>query len=72
MEGADDFHFHIEFFPPMRSGDKIIRMRATDLYVWVEADLSRIDDYKTLPRDNYQIGVAAELIKDGIDVSANL
>ncbi len=22
MEGTDDFHFHIEFFPPMRSADK--------------------------------------------------
>ncbi len=48
--------------------DQIIRMRATDLDVLVEADLTKIDDYKTLSWGNYQIGVAAELIKDGIAV----
>lgn len=48
--------------------DKIIRMRATDLNVLVEADLTKVDDYKTLSWGNYQIGVAAELMKDGIDV----
>ncbi len=49
--------------------DNIIRMRATDLNIVVEADLSKIDDYKTLSWGNYQIGVAAELIKDGITVT---
>ncbi len=48
--------------------DSIIRMRATDLDVLVEADLANADAYKDLSWGNYQIGVAAELIKDGITV----
>jgi len=48
--------------------DKILRMCATDLDVMVEADLATPDAYKTLDWGNYQVGVAAELMKDGIDV----
>ena len=43
-------------------------MCATDLDVTVEADLATPDAYKTLDWGNYQVGVAAELMKDGIDV----
>ncbi len=48
--------------------DKILRMCATDLDVTVEADLSNTDAYRDVSWGNYQVGVAAELIKDVIDV----
>lgn len=48
--------------------DKILRMRATDLDVTVEADLTNPDAYKSLSWGNYQVGVAAELMRDGISV----
>ncbi|MBE7025775.1 MAG: galactokinase [Ruminococcaceae bacterium] len=49
-----------------KRNDTIIRMRATDLDVLVEADLNTIDAYKDLPWGNYQLGVASELMKTGI------
>lgn len=48
--------------------DKILRMCATDLDAVVEADLMRADQYTSLSWGNYQVGVASELIKDGIDI----
>lgn len=48
--------------------DKILRMCATDLDTVVEADLTKADQYTSLSWGNYQVGVATELIKDGIDV----
>ncbi|MDO4563176.1 MAG: galactokinase [Clostridia bacterium] len=46
----------------------IIKMRATDLPDYVEADISKIMDYKHLEWGNYQIGVAAELQKRGYEI----
>ncbi len=49
--------------------DDIIRMCATDLDVTVEAKISEIDSYKgKLKWGDYQLGVAAELIKKGYTV----
>ncbi len=48
--------------------DNIIRMRATDLDVLVEADLSSIENYRELTWGNYQLGVASELLRTGIKV----
>lgn len=48
--------------------DNLIRMRATDLDVLVEADLGCIEAYKELSWGNYQLGVASELMKSGIRV----
>lgn len=48
--------------------DGIIRMRATDLDVLVEADLASVESYKDLAWGNYQLGVASELMKTGIRV----
>ncbi|MBO5452533.1 MAG: galactokinase [Clostridia bacterium] len=49
--------------------DKILRMKATDLEGIVEANLETPDEYKDLFWGNYQVGVAVELMKDGIEVS---
>ncbi len=49
--------------------DKILRMKATDLDGIVEANLETPDEYKDLFWGNYQVGVAVELMKDGIEVS---
>ncbi|MBQ8002442.1 MAG: galactokinase, partial [Clostridia bacterium] len=51
-----------------KTDDKIIKMRATDLPDYVEADATRINDYKHLSWGNYQLGVAAELEKRGYEI----
>ncbi len=49
--------------------DDIIRMKATDLDVVVEAKISEIDSFKgKLSWGDYQLGVCAELIKAGYDI----
>jgi len=49
--------------------DRKICLAATDLDVLVEADIDKIDEYKNLEWGNYQLGIASELMKDGIEVS---
>lgn len=51
-----------------KTDDNIIKMRATDLPDYVEADISRLDDYRDLPWGNYQIGVCVELQKRGYEI----
>lgn len=51
-----------------KTDDKIIKMRATDLPDYVEADATRINDYKHLSWGNYQLGVASELEKRGYEI----
>ena len=48
--------------------DKTVRLAATDLEGVVTADLTKIDEYKSLKWGNYQLGVASELMKDGYDI----
>lgn len=50
------------------TGDRKIKLAATDLDGIVTADIDRIDDYKDLKWGNYQLGVASELIKDGYEI----
>lgn len=49
-------------------GDKILRMKATDLDDMVEADLNTPEKYKNLFWGNYQVGVAVELEKSGYEI----
>lgn len=51
-----------------KTDDKIIKMRATDLPDYIEADATRLNDYKHLTWGNYQLGVAAELEKRGYEI----
>lgn len=49
--------------------DDIIRLKATDLDVVVEAKISEIDSYKgKLSWGDYQLGICAELIKNGYEL----
>lgn len=48
--------------------DNILRLRATDLDVTVEADLTQLEQYKTLEWGNYQLGVADEMQKAGYTI----
>lgn len=48
--------------------DRIVRLKATDLDMVVEADLDKLEQYKDLKWGNYQLGVADELQKDGYDL----
>ncbi|MCH5188915.1 MAG: galactokinase, partial [Oscillospiraceae bacterium] len=48
--------------------ENVIRLRATDLPDFVEADINRLDDYRDLNWGNYQIGVAVELQKRGYEI----
>ena len=50
------------------TGDRKIKLAATDLPGVVTADIDKIEDYKDLKWGNYQLGVASELIKDGYDI----
>lgn len=50
------------------TGDRKIKLAATDLDGIVTADIDRIDDYKDLKWGNYQLGVASELMKDGYEI----
>lgn len=49
-------------------GDKVLRMKATDLDGIVEADLNTPEKYKDLFWGNYQVGVAVELEKAGYEI----
>ncbi len=51
-----------------RIDENVIRLRATDLPDFVEADIGRLDDYRNLKWGNYQLGVAVELRKRGYDI----
>jgi galactokinase len=51
-----------------KTNDKVIKLRATDLPDYVEADATRLNDYKHLSWGNYQLGVAAELEKRGYEI----
>lgn len=48
--------------------ENVIRLRATDLPDFVEADIDNLDNYRDLKWGNYQIGVAVELQKRGYDI----
>ena len=49
--------------------DDVIRLKATDLDILVEAKISEIDSFKDqLKWGDYQLGVAAELLKKGYDL----
>ncbi len=48
--------------------ENVIRLRATDLPDFVEADIANLDNYRDLKWGNYQIGVAVELQKRGYDI----
>ena len=48
-----------------KNNENIIRLRATDLPDFVEADISKLDSYKELHWGNYQLGSALELSKLG-------
>ncbi len=49
--------------------ERVIRLRATDLPDYVEADIDRLDDYRDLKWGNYQIGCAVELQKRGYEIT---
>ena len=51
-----------------KRSDNLIKLCATDLPDRVEADITRLGDYKDLKWGNYQIGVAYELEKLGYDI----
>lgn len=48
--------------------DNLLHFKATDLDVFVEADINKLDAYKDLKWGNYQIGVAYELSKNGFSI----
>jgi len=48
--------------------DNIIRLKATSLDVMVEADKTKLNDYRDLEWGNYQLGVAYEMEQAGYDV----
>lgn len=51
-----------------KRSDNIIRMQATDLDVKVEADISRLNDYRDLKWGDYQLGVAYVMEKAGYKI----
>ena len=51
-----------------KTDDGLIKMRATDLPDYVEADITKLDEYKHLSWGNYQIGVCVELQKRGYEI----
>ena len=51
-----------------RRSDKVIRLLATDLKYVVQAELDKLEHYKNYKWGNYQLGVAAQLIKEGYDI----
>ena len=48
--------------------DNIIRLKATDLDVIVEADIEKLDSYRDLDWGNYQLGMAYVLQNAGYDI----
>lgn len=51
-----------------KRNDNILRLRATDLDVVVEADISNLGQYKDLEWGNYQLGVAHEMQQAGYTI----
>ena len=51
-----------------KRNDNIIRLKATDLDDIIEADISKLDTYKSLKWGNYEIGVAYVLQNAGYDI----
>lgn len=51
-----------------KNNENIIRLRATDLPDFVEADIEKLDSYKDLHWGNYQLGSALELSKLGYEI----
>ena len=51
-----------------KRNDGIIRLKATDLDVIVEADISKLNDYRDLDWGNYQLGVAYVMKEKGYDI----
>ena len=51
-----------------KRNDGIIRLKATDLDVMVEAEISRLNDYRDLDWGNYQLGVAYIMQESGYDI----
>ena len=51
-----------------RIPENVIRLRATDLPDFVEADINNLDAYRDLKWGNYQIGCAVELQKRGYEI----
>ncbi len=49
--------------------DNMLRLKATDLDILVEAELDKLEEFKgKLKWGDYQLGVAVELMKDGYDL----
>ena len=48
--------------------DNVIRLKATSLDIMVEADKTKLNDYRELEWGNYQLGVAYEMEQAGFDV----
>ncbi|MBQ7900770.1 MAG: galactokinase, partial [Clostridia bacterium] len=51
-----------------KRSDNIIRLKATSLDVMVEADATKLNDYRDLDWGNYQLGVAYEMQQEGYEV----
>lgn len=51
-----------------RNNEDVIRLRATDLPDFVEADINNLDNYRDLSWGNYQLGSALELSKHGYTI----
>lgn len=51
-----------------KRNDNIIRLKATDLDGIVEADINKLDSYRSIPWGDYQIGVAYILQNEGYDI----
>lgn len=51
-----------------KRNDNILRLKATDLDGIVEADINKLDSYRSIPWGDYQIGVAYILQKEGYDI----
>ena len=51
-----------------KRNDSVIRLKATSLDVMVEADATKLNDYRHLDWGNYQLGVAYEMQQEGYDV----
>ncbi len=51
-----------------KRNDGIIRLKATDLDVMVEAEVSKLNSYRDLKWGNYQLGVAYILQQEGYDI----
>lgn len=52
-----------------KRNDNVIRLKATDLDVIVEADTQKLNDYRDLKWGNYQLGVAYMLQEAGYDIA---